>query len=160
MSKQNITVTDITSYSEMEEIILKYKDTYFLRAITNDEYRDTFIKKHLENGHFIAEYHDGTPVGFASFYCNDGENKKAFISSFVVNDNLGFLKGKTLIRLLKTGVQIAQTAGMETVELEVEKDNDKALKLYKHLGFTHIPGDTATTIHMKMDLNKLGQTGK
>ena len=157
MSNKNIIVKEISDYSEMEKIILKFKDTFFLRAITKDTYRDVFIKKHLENGHFLAEFHDDVPVGFISFYCNDTENKKAFITSLSLSDELGFLKGKTLMRLLKNGYQIAASKGMQTVGLEVESNNYKAIKLYKHFGFEFVQSSDEKTRLMEIQLNKLKQ---
>ncbi len=158
MSSKNIIVKEISDYAEMEKIILKFKDTFFLRAITKDEYRDTFIKKHIENGHFLVEFHNDVPVGFLSFYCNDTENKKAFITSLSLSDELGFLKGKTLMRLFKTGFQIGASNEMQSVGLEVENNNYKAIKLYKHFGFEFVPSNNnKTTSLMEIQLDKLKQ---
>ena len=160
MSSKNIIVKEISDYAEMEKIILKFKDTFFLRAITCEEHRAAFIKKHLEYGHFLAEYHNGIPVGFISFYSNDIENKKAFVTSLSLSDELGFLKGKTLMRLLKEAFQIGASKGMQTVGLEVENNNYKAIKLYKHFGFEFVPSDSETTSLMEIQLNKFAPVSK
>ncbi len=137
----NHTIRELTSYEDIENVILNYKDNYFLRAITKDEYRKIFIDKHIRGGHFLAEYHNDVPVGFLSFYSNDLTTKKAFITAFALSDSLGFLKGKTLYRLFHYSLDIVLAAGMETVGLEVEKDNEKGIRLYNHMGFKELPAD-------------------
>lgn len=153
MSKEEIIIKELTSFSEIEEAILKYKDTYFLRAITNDDNRKYFIEKHIKNGHFLVEYHGDNPVGFFSFYSNDTVTKIAFVTALSLSDELGFLKGKTLIRLLNKAYDIMTEAGMKTVQLEVEADNTRALKLYKHFGFAPIPNEKENIILMEMELS-------
>ena len=155
MTSNNITVKEISNFSEIEKIILEFKNTYFLRPITTDDYRSIFINKHLKNGHFLAEYHNNTPVGFISFYCNNIEQKKAFVTSLSISDNLGFLKGKTLIRLMRKGIQIASDAEMQTVGLEVDTNNFKAIKLYKHLGFEFVSNENDTKNYMEIRIDKL-----
>lgn len=147
-----ITVKEVTTAEEAEKIILQYKDTYFLRAITEDDNRQAFINKHLENGHILVEYHDDKPVGFASFYSNDTENKMVYVTSLALDENLGFLKGKTLIRLIRKGMEIVKQNNMEIVRLEVERDNEKAIKLYKHFGFKVVSSEKDTTYYMEMKL--------
>lgn len=152
MSNKEIVVKELTSYEEAEQVILEFKDNYFLRPITNDSYRATFINKHLENGHFLAEFNDGNPVGFFSFYSNDTESKVAFITSLALSEDLGFLKGKTLMRLVNNGIKLIRESGMEIVRLEVERDNEKGIKLYKHFGFHFIESDKENTYYMEMNL--------
>ena len=151
---KNIITKEITTFTEVESVILAFKDTYFLRAITKDEYRKIFIQKHLDNGHFLAEYLDDNPVGFLSFYCNDKVNKICFVTSLAVSEALGFLKGKTLIRLIKLAKEVAVAAGTEIIRLEVEKDNEKAIKLYKHFGFYEIqlPTGNEKTFYMEIKM--------
>lgn len=152
MSKAKIEVKEATTFEEAEKAVLEFKDTHFLRAITNDDNRKAFIEKHLQYGHFLVEYHDEIPVGFFSFYCNDAESKTAYITSLALKDELGFLKGKTLIRLLTKGFAMGKEADMKSVRLEVEKDNKKAIKLYEHFGFKVVPSEKEETYYMEMKL--------
>lgn len=147
----NINNVELKTYEEIEKVILIFKDVYFLRAITNDEYRSIFINKHIENGHFIAEYHNEKPVGFLSFYSN-GEDKSTFVTGFGIIDELGFLKGKTFMRLFKRGIEISKESGMNNLRLEVEKDNDKAIKLYHHLGFEIVHDGNHNSYIMEMPI--------
>ena len=151
---KNIITREITTFKEIESIILAFKDTYFLRAITKDDYRKIFIQKHLDSGHFLAEFLEDKPVGFLSFYCNDQINKICFVTSLAVSDSLGFLKGKTLIRLIKMAKEVAASAGTEIIRLEVEKDNDKAIRLYNHFGFKEIqlPTNNEKTFYMEIKM--------
>ncbi len=152
MSIKEIIVKELTTFEEVEMVILEFKDTHFLRPITKDSYRATFIQKHLESGHFLAEFHSGKPVGILSFYSNDTDSKTAFVTSLALSEDLGFLKGKTLIRLINKGFKMALENNMEIVRLEVEKDNEKAIKLYKHFGFHFIESDKENTYYMEMNL--------
>ena len=153
MASDNIIVKEETLFDKVEKVILEYKDTYFLRAITDDSNREQFINKHLKNGHFLVEYHDDKPVGFISFYSNDTETKKVYVTAFALSEDLGFLKGKTLIRLLNKGLEIVTKNNREIVRLEVERDNEKAIKLYKHLGFEITPSTKETTYYMEMKIS-------
>ena len=158
MSLNNITVKEITTFEDAEKVVLKFKDIHFLRAITSDDKRAAYINKHLENGHFLVANHNDTPAGFVSFYSNDLVNKIVYITALGLDEDLVFLKGKILIKLLNKGVEIVRQNDMKLVRLEVEKDNEKALKLYRHFGFHEIPSDKDTTYLMEMELSnyKLG----
>ncbi len=157
MAKPTTNVCEITTYEEMDKVITTFKDSYYLRRITNPEYKDTFIKKQLECGHFVVEYHDDNPVGFISFYSNDLNSGVSFVTAMVVSEDLGFLKGKTLIRLLTESRNIAIKNNMKSVKLEVEKDNKRAIKLYEHFGFRPVEEETDNTIFMQMDICDITQ---
>ena len=153
MSKENIIIKELFSFDEIEQVILAFKDSHFLRAITADDKRKGFIEKHMKFGHIIAEYHSDTPVGFISFYCNDIVNKIGYVSAFALDEKLGFLKGKTLMRLIKSSVDVGLKSDVETVRLEVEKDNTKAIKLYRHFGFKEADLDTDNKNSIYMEIN-------
>lgn len=154
----NISVQELTTYEAIEQVVLAFSDSHFLRTITHGESRKQFIEKHLEYGHVVAEFHDETPVGFISFYSNDLINKIAYVTAFAISEDLGFLKGKTLMRLLSEGKKIVDEKGMKAVRLEVEKENTKAIRLYKHFGFNKISGTDNGLTHLSdntifMELN-------
>ena len=65
------------------------------------------------------------------------------------------MKGKTFFRLTTKAIQIIKDAGMENVRLEVDKENKKALQLYKHLGFEIISDNNDKSYFMELKLNKL-----
>ncbi|SDB05586.1 Ribosomal protein S18 acetylase RimI [Pseudobutyrivibrio sp. YE44] len=152
MSQTNITVKEIKTYEALNLVINHFKDTYFLRAITDDRYKDIYIKKQLEDGHFIVEFHNDIPVGFISFYSNDSETHIAYITALALSDDLGFLKGKTLFRIITEAFKIAKATNMEIVQLEVEKDNKRAIKLYEHFGFKYIGDGNNNSFYMQMNI--------
>ena len=73
------------------------------------------------------------PVGFASIYHNDCENKVAYLSRIaVLKEFRGNGYGKML---LDSAVSLARKSGMRTIKLEVDNDNVLAISFYKKQGF-------------------------
>ena len=92
-----------------------------------------YINK-LENSAFnYGAFFKDEIVGFISFYANNTVSKEAYITQLVVKQakqKMGI--GKALIILCK---EEAKNAGMETLRLEVRKNNGNAICFYKKMGF-------------------------
>ena len=56
---------------------------------------------------------------------------------------------------MRKGIQIASDAEMQTVGLEVDNNNFKAIKLYKHLGFEFVSNENDTKYYMEIRIDKL-----
>lgn len=156
MHKTQIAVEELTDKKQIKNVLLVFKNCEFLSAMTDPDKIDKFVEKLTTYGRIIAEYHDGVPVGFISFYDNNTTEKTAFINAFALDDKLGFLKGKTMNRLARHMVfTIHNKADMQFVKIEVNKRNKLAIRLYEHLGFEYLPEDTEQTYFMKIEAEKL-----
>jgi len=72
-------------------------------------------------------------VGLLAVYCNDQQNRLAYITSVSVLDQW---TGKGIAsRLLKDAIKQARQVGMRRIRLEVGRDNQTAIRLYKKFDF-------------------------
>lgn len=161
MSKAHVDVHEVTSKEELKKILVEFKEYRFLHDVTDDDKIEAYAKKQLTYGHVVAEYHDGKPVGFISFYDNDTNSKTAYISVFALSEGLGFMKGKTMVRIATESFRIAKDCGLEKIKLEVDKENKVARKLYEHLGFKYTGEETDHSLYMLVEFDSLeGLIGK
>lgn len=151
----NIETLEVTDLDECIKVINAFKQYDFFVEYRDEAFLKEYCQKLLGNGKFVVEYHNDIPVGFIGFYCNDIETKTCFVTTLLLSDELGFMKGKTFFRLTTKAIQIIKDAGMENVRLEVDKENKKALQLYKHLGFEIISDNNDKSYFMELKLNKL-----
>ena len=88
-------------------------------------------------------------VGLMAVYCNNQEQRIAFITSVSV---LKIWAGKGIAtNLLAQCVEHAKMSGMQQVSLEVAQNNLPAVKLYEKMGFS-AGGAVAPIISMYLDL--------
>lgn len=161
MSKAHVVVCEVTSKEELKKILMEFKDYRFLHDVKDDDKIEAYVEKQLTYGHVVAEYHDGKPVGFISFYDNDTNSKTAYISVFALSEGLGFMKGKTMVRIAMESFRIAKDCGLEKIKLEVDKENKVARKLYEHLGFKYTGEETDHSFYMIIEFDSLeGLIGK
>ncbi len=79
---------------------------------------------------------DAVDVGHVAFYCNNSVLKVAFISSVAVHP--GF-QGRGFAKILLDGALMrCREMGMDTVQLEVNEKNSKALRFYGKNGFSRV----------------------
>ncbi|WP_026657844.1 GNAT family N-acetyltransferase [Butyrivibrio sp. AC2005] len=136
---REIDVIEVKEVTEFIEILNEFRDYKTLTFMIDEDTKKKFAKKQIDNGHVIVERHDGLPVGFICIYCNDTENKVAFVTAFALSDKLGFAKGLTMARILNKAFELGIQAGMEKVKLEVDDENHRARKLYEAIGFKYLP---------------------
>lgn len=68
-------------------------------------------------------------MGYCAFYANDAVSREAYITSISVQEKYqGMHVGKNL---LEACFKIAEGKGMKTCVLEVQKDNESAIKFYR-----------------------------
>lgn len=98
-------------------------------------YSESALKTQMQNGHrFIFALEESIPVGFASFSKKSSEEPKTFrLHKLYVLPNL---HGKGIgVFLLNQVIEESQTAGGDTLELNVNKHNPAKL-FYERKGFT------------------------
>lgn len=75
----------------------------------------------------------GTLVGLVAAYCNDQENRIAYITS--VSVLRAWTSNGIAGRLVGQCVEHAKTSGMRQISLEVSVENTPTIKLYEKSGF-------------------------
>lgn len=91
---------------------------------------------------FEKFYVNGNLAGFVSFYCNNKDSKKAFVTLVLVDKNY---RGMNIAyKMLSKVINIVKDNGFIECSLEVKVENRKAIYLYHKLGFNEIyrNGDT------------------
>ena len=94
---------------------------------------------------------DGEVAGAISYYDNDAEGKRAFITQVMTAP--GFQGRGVGTRLLAECEFECMRQGMETLGLEVRRDNDGAKRLYERCGFM-VCGKTETGWLMEKPLGR------
>lgn len=107
-----------------------------------------YAKKIADLAMRFEAWSDGTLVGLIAAYCNDQENRVAYITSVSVLPD--WMSRGIAARLLGQCVEHAKSAGMRRIRLEVASANAAAIKLYENGGFV---ADAAHRSSISMNLN-------
>jgi ribosomal protein S18 acetylase RimI-like enzyme len=76
-------------------------------------------------------------IGLVAAYCNDPVRRSAFVTSVSV---LGEWQGRSIAsRLMNACIRYVTEAGFEHLELEVDAQNGRAIRLYEKMGFRPKP---------------------
>ena len=87
-----------------------------------------------------------TNIGIIVYYSNDFSTKTGYISLIVVKENF---RGKNVGKqLLNYAVNVMRISGMEQLKLEVDDDNDNAVKFYKKAGFDFADSASSSSKYM------------
>lgn len=100
-----------------------------------------YAKKIASNAIRFEAWSEGDLVGLVAAYCNDGENRIAYITSVSV---LREWTGNGIAsNLVLRCVEYVKAARMRQISLEVASDNASAIWLYGKNGFTADKSDAA-----------------
>lgn len=124
-------IKQIKAKSELIDIFNAF-ESYFEIFKKGRESRELFAEKIYESGVTIALYKEEL-IGFSCFYCNDYQSRTAYISLIAVKQEYEHNGYGT--RLLEEVKKIARDKGMNRLRLEVRKNNDRAISLYRKEGF-------------------------
>ena len=119
-------------YSETEKYAMSWCDKAFSKSVLNRLDFDLLFDKIDRYAFFCIAYREDV-IGYAAMYANDSQTKVAYITLIgVCQDwqNCGI--GSSLMEWC---VRIAKSRGMESIKLEVARDNINAQKFYKKHGF-------------------------
>ena len=123
----------VTTHEEICEVMKKCADFFFDQKYNDELIIDKLSKKFSENAKVIVCLEDKNVLGFVSYYCNNYEARLAFVSMIIV---VGKATGKGVGSKLMEQVCVdAKESGMLGVELEVSKENHRAISFYKKLNF-------------------------
>ncbi|AZE60101.1 MULTISPECIES: GNAT family N-acetyltransferase [Pseudomonas fluorescens group] len=116
-----------------------------VRGVSVEEY----VQKIQEHAEFLAHYAAQNCLGFVSFYCNDFESKRGYITMVLISESG---RGKGVAKQLIFGVlSIMRSRGYRTCDLEVFRSNYSAYNLYIKCGF-RIVRESEESFKMSVDL--------
>lgn len=137
-----------TSMVPKEEIrkIVEECDPTFIEGITRRDDYEQILRKMMDYAVVIAVYYKNNLAGYASMYANDLKTRHAFISMFGIkkeyqHKHLGSI-------LMDQCCKIANQSGMQSILLEVLKQNVQGLEFYKRYGFNPTGEETRRSIYM------------
>jgi len=117
----------------LKELILQEQNKQNGLFIRNHNVNEYF-KKLESNAEFITHYKNSELAGFVAYYCNDPNKNSAFITLVLISDNY---RGTGLASsLIQYVVLFCASKGFKQCCLEVLKNNEAAINLYKKLGFS------------------------
>ena len=152
-SKMNsANVREIKEFDEAVRIIQELSCSEFVHF---DNYDDlaSFTKKQLDHGHLLVQFQNERPVGYLCFYSNDQTDKTGYITAITIAD-IGIAKGRVLYALAKEGLQIGIRDGMNKVMIQVNKNNEHAVRMYERLGFKNVYEEDGQDVWMKVDMDE------
>lgn len=95
----------------------------------------TLMEKLYQNGRCIFAY-NGQVLGYCAFYANDSERKNAYISLIAVDPECQKMHIGT--KLLSDSFETMRACGMSYCLLEVQKNNQNAIRFYETNHFVMI----------------------
>ena len=123
-------------------------DADFVPALSSRVEINSYAEMIVSKAMRFEAWSEGTMVGLAAMYCNDLENRIAYITSVSV---LKEWMGKGIAaRLMNLCIEYAKTSSMQQVSLEVGSGNMPAIRLYEKNGFV---ASKASKPFVSMSLN-------
>lgn len=133
---------------EIEEVI-EQCDHAFNLPVRSRKYYNTLVEKFNKYAHVVYAY-DGRVLGYAAFYANNPEY--AYISLIAVRPKFQKLHiGK---RILKYCEDISRSYDIPNIRLEVDKDNDIAIRFYTANGYVWFEDKSENSFYMNKYLKK------
>lgn len=109
-----------------------------------------YARKVDRNGFTIAAIEDNEIVGVLAGYVN---GEFGYITIFIIDDDhQGAGIGRNLYKIFE---QKVRDNGLNSIKLEVRKENKKAISVYSHLGFEIVSEASETSYYMTKHLTKV-----
>lgn len=118
-----------------EQILLHLKECNenFVPFLDTRVNLEEYSKKIFDKAVTFEAWLDGAVVGLVAAYFNDFESLVGYITSVSINKDY-FGKG-VASRLIRDCITYANDNNFKEINLEVYKNNDQAISLYKRFGF-------------------------
>ena len=135
---------------------LLHCDADFIPPLSNRVDINNYAQKIASRATKFEAWSGDTLVGLVAAYCNDQENRLAYITSISV---LREWMGQGIAaNLLKQCITHAKDSGMRQISLEVASNNQPAIGLYEKNGF--VAGQTNTPfVNMNLYLKNGAEHG-
>ncbi|MBA3704781.1 MAG: GNAT family N-acetyltransferase [Bacteroidetes bacterium] len=141
-----------TKTATKEEIYLHLKEcnNNFIPALDQKVSVKDYSEKIAEKAVTFEAWADNILVGLVAAYFNDSENRVGYITNVSITMNQS---GKGIAsELINRCMKYARQKNFKEIKLEVFKNNNKAIQLYKKLNFTSVEIKN-DMVQMQQDLN-------
>ena len=153
MSKEEYTISSIKTYEELMKYLIYYNN-YFEPTLVDmvDSLQEYCRKIHNKANVVEIKNKENKQLGMIAFYANDKINKIGYITLVVVDKEY---YGRGIgTRLMQYCEEYCAKCGMKKILLEVNKNNMKAINLYKKMGFEEIDQyKKINSIYMEKDIS-------
>ena len=135
---------------------LLHCDADFIPPLSSRVDINNYAQKLASKATKFEAWSGGRLVGLVAAYCNDQENRLAYITSVSVLKE--WMGQGIAANLLKQCITHAKDAGMQQISLEVASNNQPAMGLYEKNGF--VAGQTNTPfVNMNLYLKNGAEHG-
>jgi len=143
-------IVEIKDRQEKEKFIEECNDAFTI-SVTGRLYYPELLEKIDKKAVMLGIYEDnGETIGYSAFYANNQETKRAFITLFCIKKSMQ--RKYFGSHLMAASLDEAKMRGMESVALEVLKQDTGAIEFYQKMGFTEDGPDNGAFIRMNRKL--------
>ncbi len=133
-------IRQISSKEEIYKVLLSCKNDFFSLQMHDEKKLREFADKYSQNAIVFVAEENKDVLGFIAFYANDLVSHSAFISSIVIKKQY---QSKGIgSQLLDKAEEYVRLNNMTSMALEVDKMNEKAIKLYMKKGYVFVDEQT------------------
>ena len=111
-----------------------------------------YVEKMIKNAIVVIAKYNKEDIGFIATYCNDTNQKTAYITSLSIKKE--FQSKKIGRKLVEIAIADAVHNGMLSIELEVQQENILAIGFYEKLGFIKKITTKDKSVIMQLDLEE------
>jgi carbamoyl-phosphate synthase large subunit len=158
ITNMKYSIKKMNTYNEIYNAFLRLSNSTYKASILRNNNFEEYAQKLSKLAYVYGiinkesnEFRNGSEVfGLIAFYANDNDTKDAYISIIVIDNKyqrIGF--GNKLIQLAK---DIAKSNNMETISVDVHKDNINARFFYNKEGFYETEKTKGDYICLSMSL--------
>lgn len=123
----------ISGIEQIIEILTSCGNDFYNQSYNNEKAIDTLSEKFSKFGVVLALYLDNDLAGFISFYANDFDTKKAFLSMIIIRR--GFQRKGVGTALLNEMEKYCIENGFNEIISEVDDKNIKSKSFFSKNGY-------------------------
>lgn len=130
-------IVRVTQKEEVYKILKEYNNCFEPSLDSMIDNLQCYAEKLAEKSYFIVAKKKGNVVGITAFYMNDFITFEGFVILLAINKKYknNFEKGIIMANLLKYSREIGESLQTKLIRLEVNKNNQNAISIYKKFGF-------------------------
>ena len=140
----------LNDLSSIHLIMHRCASSFFNQSLNAESILQCLSEKFYKNAQVVQICNDNKLVGFAAYYCNDFENKNAFLSMIVILKEYQSMGAGGV--LLKYIIEDCKRVGMDNLLLEVDKKNEFAINFYLKKGFVFLSKETKDGRFMSLSI--------
>lgn len=150
--RSEIFVTEVKDVEEIFNILSSFSERLKDERVESEESRRDYAEKIAKLARFVVAYLGNDAVGCFAAYMNDKENGCIYCTYLAIKDDIGALSGLVLVKMFSYGMVLAKKLNLSKFRLEVDKNNHKAVRCYKELGYEYVSDSADNRMYMEISL--------